>query len=42
MRNDMFIDELTEFIDSVNLGKISPISITESMMSVDIALKALK
>jgi predicted dehydrogenase len=41
-RNDMFINELMEFIDSVNLGKISPISITESMMSVDIAMKALR
>ena len=41
-RNDLFISEIKEFIDSVKFGKLSPISLKESLMSVDVAVRALR
>ena len=40
-RNDMFISEIKEFVDAVSFGKLSPISLKESFMSVDVALRSL-
>ena len=40
--NDMFVSEIKDFIDAIKNGKLSPISIKDSLMSVDIALKALR
>ena len=36
------IDTIKEFIDSVKFGKLSPISLKESLMSVDVAVRALR
>jgi len=41
-RNDMFLEEMKQFINSIKSRKMSPISLEESMMSVEVALKALK
>tara|TARA_B110000967_G_scaffold134480_1_gene137313 strand:- start:3633 stop:4586 length:954 start_codon:yes stop_codon:yes gene_type:complete len=41
-RNDMFMSEIKEFIDAIKFGKSSPISIKESLPSIDVALRALK
>ena len=40
-RNDMFITEIKEFIAAVKFAKLSPISLKESLMSVEVAQRAL-
>jgi len=40
--NDMFVSEIEQFIYTIKYGKLSPISIKDSLMSVDVALRALR
>jgi|APSaa5957512535_1039671.scaffolds.fasta_scaffold07980_4 predicted dehydrogenase len=40
-RNDMFVDELNEFINAIKFKKPSPISLNDGFKSVNVAIKAL-